>query len=121
MCKIASNLENSTLQKACVASRSEITPCIKIDKPLVVYRFSLTCNRNVIKQRRVFMAKSRRFDFQTHFKGHMKKKLFLRAPVLSNLLNALHKSDKMLVKPRISSSLASPTGLINSITHEHSC
>ena len=27
-----------------VASGSEITPCIKIDKPLVVYRLSGTCN-----------------------------------------------------------------------------
>ena len=27
-----------------VASGSEITPCIKIDIPLVVYRFSGTCN-----------------------------------------------------------------------------
>ena len=27
-----------------VGSGSEKTPCIKIDKPLVVYRFSGTCN-----------------------------------------------------------------------------
>ena len=40
------------------------------------------------------------------------------ALVLLNLLNSLRKRDKMLGQPRI---FFSPTRLINSIKHEHSC
>ena len=39
--------------------------------------------------------------------------------MLLNVLNSLRKSDKMLGKPRILS--FSPTRLINSIKHRHSC
>ena len=41
------------------------------------------------------------------------------AHVLLNLLNLLRKRNKILGKPRILS--LSPTSLINSIKHEHSC
>ena len=38
------NMENFKFTKSClshdIASGSDITPCNKIDKPLVVYRFS---------------------------------------------------------------------------------
>ena len=42
----------------------------------------------------------------------------IRAPVLLNVLNSLGKSLRCSAKPRI---LFSPTRLINSIIHEHSC
>ena len=44
---------------------------------------------------------------------------YIRALVLLNLLNSLRKRDKMLGK--LAFYLFSPTRLINSIKHEHSC
>ena len=43
-----------------IASGSEITPCIKIEKPLVVYRFS----ENVMKRR----FSRQKFDFKVIFR-----------------------------------------------------
>ena len=43
----------------------------------------------------------------------------IRAPVLLNLLDTLGKTDKML--GTASHLILSPTRLINSVIHEHSC
>ena len=122
-----------------VASGSGITPCNKIDKPLVVYRFSgnvMTSITTLCTYLQNYYVFTPEMNLQSNLNVIWSIESNIRAIVLLNILNSLRKRDKMLGKPRIlslfpnlfnkfSASLAFflffPTCLINSIKHEHSC
>ena len=89
-----------------VASDSDIRQCNKIDKLLVVYRFSGITLRKIRKHLDVFTHK-------------IKKNMLHSCSCIIEFIYSLRKRDKMLEKPRIY--LFSQTRLINSIKHEHSC
>ena len=80
-----------------VTSGSDITPCIKIEKLVVLQILVRLCN-DVCNTLRIFTQKH---NLKVVF-CHMTIKSNIPAPVLLNLKN-LPKRDKMLGKPHISS------------------
>ena len=86
------------LTKLIVYHGSDITPCIKIDKPLVVYIFLTSWNdaHNNVAYIMIKYLPFRTIEIPKQFECHMIIRFNIGAPALLNLITSLGKRDKML-------------------------